>query len=404
MTGEPPALPRQNGERFHALDALRAGMMLLGIVLHAAACYTAVPLPLSPYHDASTSPIFDVLCVFIHTFRLPAFFVMSGFFGALLLERRGPGGMLRNRWKRLMIPLIGGWFVLAPLVILAITFAWQRHPMFEKGGALLPASTAGAQVSERDGLLLHLWFLYDLFLFCLAAVAIRNFFHRFAPNLPRVVRSRFREALTGGAWLIVFPMLTAISLYPMHTGTFDTSAWLLPPVRILAGYGIFFSFGWLLYHERSCLPLFLRGAWLKMLLGFLLFVPEAAGCAIFARRTIMRGEPVHIMTILSGSFACWLFVTGLLGLCLRYFSSPRPWIRYLTDASYFLYLAHLPLVIFLQGILAPWALPAIVKFSMVVISATALLIVCYELRVRESRLSQWLNGRERFALGAQRER
>jgi hypothetical protein len=43
-------------QRYHALDALRATMMLLGLVLHSAVSYTARPLGAAwPYHDQQTS-------------------------------------------------------------------------------------------------------------------------------------------------------------------------------------------------------------------------------------------------------------------------------------------------------------------------------------------------------------
>ena len=78
-------------ERFHALDALRAAMMLLGLVLHSAASYTRTPLGDAwPYHDPHTNVAFDLLVFFIHLFRMPLFFVVAGFFAALLYSSRRP--------------------------------------------------------------------------------------------------------------------------------------------------------------------------------------------------------------------------------------------------------------------------------------------------------------------------
>jgi glucans biosynthesis protein C len=77
--------PTKDQRRYHALDGLRAGMMLLGIVFHAALPYTT--LPRWPFKDSSTHPVFDVLTVFLHIFRVPIFFAMARFFAALLWER-----------------------------------------------------------------------------------------------------------------------------------------------------------------------------------------------------------------------------------------------------------------------------------------------------------------------------
>lgn len=377
-------------DRSHAFDALRAAMVLLGIALHAACCYTSVPIPMVPYHDATTSSLFDWMCRFLHTFRLPTFFVMAGFFAALLTARSGPVGMLGNRWRRLMMPLLIGWPILAPLIILAVVFAWQRHPDFQSGKAL---SAAFNGQDERDGFLAHLWFLYDLFLFCLVATAGHFVLNRFLPNLPVLIAKVFRDALNRGTVLLAFPLATAVTLYPMHTGTFDTSAWLLPPIRILAAYGVFFGFGWLLFGERDRLGMFLKGAPRRTVAGCLLFLPHQAGLITLQSQPFQPGDDIHLVTVLSGSMACWWLIFGLTGLCLTHFTKPRPWIRYLTDASYWLYLAHLPLVLFLQGILAPLRVPAILKFSAVVSVATGLLILVYHYRVRNSHLGECLSGR-----------
>ena len=79
-------------DRYHSLDALRASMMLLGLVLHSAVSYIREPLPEAwPYKDPNTSTLFDLVVFFIHLFRMPVFFVAAGFFGAMLMQRDGAG-------------------------------------------------------------------------------------------------------------------------------------------------------------------------------------------------------------------------------------------------------------------------------------------------------------------------
>ena len=67
-----------DNRRYYALDALRGIMMMLGILLHAAMFYLAAP-PWPAPMDPSTSLAFDALVHFIHSFRMPLFFVMAGF-------------------------------------------------------------------------------------------------------------------------------------------------------------------------------------------------------------------------------------------------------------------------------------------------------------------------------------
>ena len=83
-----------SAERLHALDALRALAMFLGVVLHAALGFMTFDVPFTPVMDASRSVVFDIIVFFTHAFRMQAFFVVAGYFAALLLARRPPGPFL----------------------------------------------------------------------------------------------------------------------------------------------------------------------------------------------------------------------------------------------------------------------------------------------------------------------
>src|SRR5258706_926652 len=101
--------------RYYGLDALRGGMMLLGIVLHSATFYLAAPPPHVPIPtDPHTSLVMDAIFDLIHSFRMPTFFVLAGFFTALLVEKRGVAGAYRNRLARVAAPFAAGVFPILP--------------------------------------------------------------------------------------------------------------------------------------------------------------------------------------------------------------------------------------------------------------------------------------------------
>ena len=94
-------------------------------------------------------------------------------------------------------------------------------------------------------------------------------------------------------------------------------------------------------------------------------------------------------------------IFGAMGLFRKFFSGESQRMRYLSDSSYWLYLAHLPLVIVGQAIVRPWELPAIAKFSLLLLLITAFLLWTYEYLVRYRWLGTFLNGkRERRVLVA----
>ena len=97
--------------RRYDLDALRAFAMFLGIVLHAALSFT----PMIWYvRDVQQSGLLELLIDAIHGFRMPVFFVMSGFFTTLLWRKRGLTALLFHRLRRVFLPLLLGVVTIVP--------------------------------------------------------------------------------------------------------------------------------------------------------------------------------------------------------------------------------------------------------------------------------------------------
>ena len=99
--------------RRHDLDALRAAAMLLGIVLHAGLSFTPFPWPVQ---DTRQTGFYGLLFAAIHGFRMPVFFLLSGFFTAMLWRRRGLRSLLSHRLRRVFLPFLLGLFTIVPAV------------------------------------------------------------------------------------------------------------------------------------------------------------------------------------------------------------------------------------------------------------------------------------------------
>ena len=386
-----PAPPRVI-DRIHAFDALRGGMMMLGVVIHTALSYTVYPVLTWPFHDRATSPVFDWLCLFIHNFRLPLFFVMAGFFAALLTSREGVKGMLYNRWQRLIIPLVISWVMLAPLTLLGGIIAGDK----QAGAAFKKEfwSNILHNPFQMGDLLFHLWFIYDLFLFCLVAAVCVFFGNRFPLRIRALIGAGLRKLLRYPGAPVALALATALTLYPMQRGFIDHSASLLPPIRILVTYSVFFGFGWLLFGERAHLvEVFQRSVKRRILSGCFAFVLHVIGSGMLQIYPSLRGSAMHWMTVLTGAMACWWFIFGFTGVGLRYFSASRPWVRYLTDASYTVFIVHLPFVLFTVPYVALLHAPAILKFLIVFSVAMVLSLLLYHYAVRNTVIGKQLSGR-----------
>ncbi|NDC64363.1 MAG: hypothetical protein EBZ59_10365 [Planctomycetia bacterium] len=88
-------------DRRSDLDALRSFAMALGIVVHASLAFFPAPWPV---HDTRPSGPLGLVFLAIHGFRMPLFFLLSGYFTMLVYRRRGLGSLLRQRFARIVVP------------------------------------------------------------------------------------------------------------------------------------------------------------------------------------------------------------------------------------------------------------------------------------------------------------
>ena len=88
----------------------------------------------------------------------------------------------------------------------------------------------------------------------------------------------------------------------------------------------------------------------------------------------------------------WFITFGLMGLFRRYCPADNATMRYLSDSAYWLYLAHLPLIIAAQLAVKDWPIPALAKFLLIVTVVTAFLLWTYQTLVRYTWLGRFLNG------------
>lgn len=83
---------------------------------------------------------------------------------------------------------------------------------------------------------------------------------------------------------------------------------------------------------------------------------------------------------------------GLIGLFSRCCSRPSPLVTWLADASYWMYLVHVPLVMAAQLLVRPWAMPLDLKFLLVMVLVAPVLLVSYRYGVRFTAIGRLLNG------------
>ena len=89
----------------------------------------------------------------------------------------------------------------------------------------------------------------------------------------------------------------------------------------------------------------------------------------------------------------WLFCFGLMGLFRWVAAQQRAWVRHISDASYWMYLWHLALVIAGYKLILDWPVSIHLKFLLMCVAVTGILLVIYQLGVLYTPIGTMLNGK-----------
>jgi ABC-type multidrug transport system ATPase subunit/peptidoglycan/LPS O-acetylase OafA/YrhL len=381
-------------ERLHALDAVRAFALLSGIVLHATMSFF---LPI-PAHDVSQSATLNVLFFLIHTWRMTTFFIVAGLFARLVVARRGTRGFIADRAKRILVPLLVGWIILAPLTIAALIWGVTRSA----DPGTVAAVTQPAVVPAGAFPLVHLWFLYYLCIFYVGLLAIRGAFLKIdaTGHLSRLFDRGTRTLLRSYAAPLLFaaPIFAVLGFdqrIAVLGGIPTPDSSLLPQIPALVGFGTAFVFGWLLHRQLDLLTE-LRQRWLGHLV-----VGVALSIACQTVPGIKLGPTATPLYAGCYLLSSWYWSFGIIGAALRFCDGESAVRRYLADASYWLYLAHLPLVFFLAAAFAKLPLHWAIKFPLILAITMTVLLTSYHYLVRPTWIGEVLNGR-RYPRGKRR--
>ena len=107
----------------------------------------------------------------------------------------------------------------------------------------------------------------------------------------------------------------------------------------------------------------------------------------------MTDPAVKAMTASAFGVATYASVLAVMGLALRFCAGRSAVRRYVADASYWIYIVHLPLVMAAQVWVQDWGWPWPAKLAAVIVGVLAVSFASYELLVRHSFMGRWLNGR-----------
>ena len=340
-------------ERLHALDAVRGFALLLGIVLHATMSFLPAPTRIWIIQDNHPSITLGVLFFAIHVFRMTTFFLIAGFFAHMSFHRRGARGFITDRLLENRRAAAGR---LADFVrgdgcggVLGrqLPARWSRAGRAGMAAGIAEISPDPSLVSLCAAGILRRG----------AGAARRRGLARPERPLPRRRRPPDRSGDAQSAWLPRSWPCRSVSAFSLDHDVAGV-AWradagpdpLVTNLQAVIGFGTAFCFGWLLHRQIELLRM-LERRWLLNLdtrdrpdRGQLLPCRLPSPLRPQSRPTPIR----RLAGAACYALAIWTTTFAMIGLALRFLSGFSATRRYLADASYWLYLIHLPIVMALQ--------------------------------------------------------
>lgn len=354
-----------NGSRLQGLDVLRAVLVLLVIVHHAAITYGAIGgwfhIEVSD-HDTPQSHLLTLFCATNQAFFMGLLFLIAGYLTPGSIRRKGIARHLQDRWMRLAPPLLLFAFILGPMTASLAGMA---------GGAGFWAGLA--DIWERHlAIVGPLWFAEALLLFDGVAVA----WLAFGLPLPRPMT-------------VAFPHSVHLASAAILTGGFAFALRLISPVGhvflglqfgYFASYAVLFAFGmiaadqdWLAHLPPASIRQWRRVA--------LISFPLLPICLLLHGRAAFFDGPVEGgWSVPAALYAFWepLIAWGLclalLDVFLRHFASPSPIWRKLGRRAFAIYLLHAPVLVAVSLVWREVALPPMLKC---LVTAALSGLVCY---------------------------
>jgi hypothetical protein len=241
---------------------------------------------------------------------------------------------------------------------------------------------------------MHLWFLWFLCWLVAAFVIYASIANYLAPErIPNWLVCSSANLL----WLVPLTMLPQSFMSSNSFGP-DTSVGLLPIPSVLAYYAVFFFFGVVYWDIKDDEGRLGRRWMISVVIAIAIVLPVGlslvSGGFGFAAVT-MNAALKQLAANFSQALFAWLMIFGCIGMFRQMMSQESKSIRYISDSAYWLYLAHLPLILLAQWLVRDYAWPSYLKFAAVITPVTAILLLSYEFGVRYTFIGRILNGPRR---------
>lgn len=327
---------------------------------------------------------FSVFVGILVQWIMPIFFVLSGQSSRFALNFRSAGQFLGERFKRLVIPLVFGIFILVPPQVYIERFTggqfsgsfFRFYPHYFDGFYGFGGNFAWMG--------LHLWFLLMLFLFSLLTLPLllalkKEGVSRWSGKLA----SFFEKSGAILLWAIPLAFMEFL-FHPDGLGQRNFGGW-----NIFV-YLVFFLFGYLLASdERYKLSverqrtIFLALAAITTLIGY--YIRRSGFYPPF-------GSFEYFWVSLLRTFNSWVWVLAILGIGSRHLAFRNRLSKYANEAVLPFYILHQTVIVIIGFFILDWNAAVFAKYLILGTVSFIVILTIYEFLVKRLGFLRFLFG------------
>ena len=329
------------------------------------------------------SPV--IAYVFVWTvghWHMSLFFILAGASTYFALKKRSGVVYIKERVRRLFIPLIFGTFVIIPpLSYLGLL----NHSDYSQSFIAWLPNFFHLQTADLNGFFLGglttgpLWFILHLFVYSLIALPLFLYFNRDAGLrwLKRITAMLRKPAVL---FLLVPALLVPISKFP----------WVIGGNPLF--YITFFILGFILISDERLMDKIDRYRLILLILGV---VPLAGLITMSATNSWPANIPQWadgIMDAYRNAFHPWFFILALLAYGRRFLNFTNRFLKYFAEGAYPLYILHQTVLVAVAFFVVQWSIRTGAKYAIIVALSFAGTVVAYDILVRRTNITRFLFG------------
>lgn len=357
---------KSNRERKYFIDWLRIGLIISVFFYHLGMIFRP-----ENWHVNSKVPFefLEPIMWWMSLWRMPLLFLVSGVGTYYAIGHRTSWQYLKERFKRLFIPLLFGFFTLVPLMVYV-----ERIDNYTSFLNFIPHMFDGGPYPVGNFSWHHLWFIAYLFVISLLITPFLNYTKSGHYNMVRGKLIAIFSRKMGLNWLLPIIIISQLILrdyFPKSTHALYND-W-----AYFTYYVIFFISGFMLFTSPKVIRALARDR--------RLFLYQTIGFTVLYYTTIYMVENsvvrhyLYLGTSLTLAWSCGLTAIGYFK---RYFNNDHKYRAVMNEAIYPFYLLHQPALIFVGYVVLKWEVSYGMQALLITLITLVSIIITYWFIIR----------------------